>query len=151
MSSFGFTIHRDGQTLMNRSSSMPSKAGSIGTTDRSNPNMSDGDSIRETPEPKLKSSRVTIQTTDELPEEAALWRAVIAQAIRDMYDCTKDAARLRRDVLLWITSRDFEVVCLNAYIPAYDLREQIASLSALPPSLAKKYGQLLRRKISEID
>jgi hypothetical protein len=66
----------------------------------------------------LKSSRVTIPATDELPEEAALWRAVIAQAIRDLYDCTVSAPRLRREVLLWIASDDFEVVCLNASVPS---------------------------------
>jgi hypothetical protein len=101
--------------------------------------------------PRLKSSRVTIQPTDELPEEAALWRAVIAQAIRDLYDCSIIAPRLRREVLLWISSPDFEVVCLNASVPAFDVREQSISLASLPPSLAKKYGQMLRRKISEID
>jgi hypothetical protein len=151
MSIFEYTILRDGQTSMSRSSSMRCKDVSTKTTGKSAANTSDGASTPKIQEQKLKSSRVTIQTTDELPEEAALWRAVIAQAIRDLYDCTVSAPRLRREVLTWITTPDFEVVCLNASVPAYDLREQIASLSTLPPSLAKKYGQLLRRKISEID
>jgi hypothetical protein len=148
---------RADQTSMNRSSLIASKGKSTGTTGKSEANMSGGVSTKKTQGrkstsvPSLKASRVTIQATDELPEEAALWRAVIAQAIRDMYDCTVAAPRLRREVLLWISSDDFEVVCLNASVPAFDVREQIASLSTLPPSLAKKYGQLLRRKISEID
>lgn len=152
MSIYAYTTHRAAQTSMNRSSSTPCKDASTPTTDRSSARPSNGASIPVIPEPKspsLPCSRVTIQRTDELPEEAALWRAVIAQAIRDIYDSTKHGPRYRREVMAWIASRDFDVVCDNAWVPAYDLREQIAALISLPASLARKYGQLLQRKIAE--
>jgi hypothetical protein len=68
-----------------------------------------------------------------------------------MYDSTPSGPRLRREVLVWIHTKDFGVVCDNASVPAFDLKEQFIALSGMPLSLARKYGTILREKLNEDD
>lgn len=79
-----------------------------------------------------------------MPEESLLWRAVLAQAIRDIYDLNEN---VRKEALRWIMSPDFQIVCDYAFVDPEDMKEQMANLSTLSRSLAKKYGSLLRSEV----
>lgn len=76
----------------------------------------------------------------ELTSASILWRAVIAQAIVDIYGTEYH----RNQVIRWLASKDFDEVCEYANIDTEQMREQIASLCRLPLPLAKKYGKMLR-------
>jgi hypothetical protein len=77
---------------------------------------------------------------EELSNAAKLWRSVLGQAIRDVYH--EDNAR--KEVIRWLDTDDFEVVCDYAEVDPVQMREQIASLCRLPLPLARKYGKMLR-------
>lgn len=73
--------------------------------------------------------------------EAGLWRAVLSQAIRDIYSgCEKE----RQEVLIWIGSNDFADVCYMADADPDNMREQLLALSSISKNLAMKYGKRLR-------
>ena len=55
----------------------------------------------------------------------------------------------RQEVFFWMASRDFETVCDYAEVHAQDIRNELMALSALPNTLAKKFGRMLREKIIE--
>lgn len=81
---------------------------------------------------------------DELPSISLMWRAVLAQAIRDIYSGSESE---RRDVLLWMKTKDFEIVCDYACVEPEQMMEQIASLAVMPAILARKYGKALRNHV----
>lgn len=83
---------------------------------------------------------------DEIDNEALLWRAVLGQAVRDI--CDKNE-RVKREVLMWMKTTDFDTICDLANVHADSMSEQLYALADLAPSLAKKYGQILRSKIVE--
>lgn len=92
-----------------------------------------------------KSDRRTLSagltgTTRELSSMSLLFRAVIAQAIVDVYGSDFH----RNQVIRWLASPDFDEVCDHANVDTAQMREQIASLCRLPLPLAKKYGKMLR-------
>lgn len=70
-----------------------------------------------------------------------LWRGVIGQSIRDIYEGDPKA---RAEVFVWLVSSDFVTVCDLANVHAEDMREQMVTLSDMPLGLARKYGRLLR-------
>ena len=70
----------------------------------------------------------------------------MGQAIRDVYQ--GDIAE-RAEVIRWLRSNDFVVVCEYAHAEPEQMRQQIAALCELPISLAKKYGKMLRDKVVE--
>ena len=70
----------------------------------------------------------------------------MGQAIRDVYEGNPNA---RLEVMHWLKSKDFEIVCDFAYVDADQMMEQIATLLTLPLPLAKKYGRILRLKVME--
>lgn len=76
--------------------------------------------------------------------EEILWRAVLGQAVRDIYDVS---ARVREETLAWLQSTDFETVCDYACVDAENMRDQLISLASLPPAMARKYGSQLRIEI----
>jgi hypothetical protein len=80
-----------------------------------------------------------------LSSVSRLWRGVIGQGVRDIYEGNLKA---RSEVFVWLVSDDFDTVCDLADIHPHDMREQIMALSDLPISLAKKYGRLLRDRIN---
>lgn len=70
-----------------------------------------------------------------------LWRATLAQAVRDIYSSNpKD----REGVVEWMKSEDFLTVCEYACVEPDNMLEQMGKLLALPIPLAKKYGITLR-------
>lgn len=82
---------------------------------------------------------------NELPPASLLWRAVLGQAIRDVY--RNDNAR--REVIIWLKSKDFDEVCDYAEVEPMQMKEQIAALCRLPLPLAKKYGKKLRDHVMQ--
>jgi hypothetical protein len=110
---------------------MLSKEGSIETIDRSG----------------RKRSQVGLISSDREQSSAyRLWRGVIGQSVRDIYEGDNKA---RNEVFVWLVSPDFDTVCSLANVHAPDMREQMVALSDLPLSLAKKYGRVLREKINQ--
>lgn len=94
-----------------------------------------------------RSSRnLSIPKIPELPSESRLWRNVLGQCVRDIYDGDQTT---RQEVFFWIASKDFETVCDYAEVHSDDIREELMALSALPNALAKKFGRMLREKIIE--
>lgn len=97
-----------------------------------------------------KSQSFPYRTSDPLianahmPAETALWRSVLAQAVRDIYD--KDE-RVRRDALRWVLTRDFVTVCDYAFVEPDTMKTQLANLANMPLALARKYGTMLRSEI----
>lgn len=75
-----------------------------------------------------------------------LWRGVIGQSVRDIYE---GDPRARDEVFAWLASPDFDTVCYLANVHVEDMRNQMTTLAGLPISLAKKYGRLLREKINQ--
>jgi hypothetical protein len=75
-----------------------------------------------------------------------LWRSVLGQAIRDTYE---GHTGNRSEVIRWLKTNDFEIVCDFAHVDADQMREQIATLITLPIPLAKKYGRILRMRVTE--
>lgn len=86
----------------------------------------------------------SIQTAEELPSISLMWRAVLAQAIRDIYSGTPQE---RKDVLLWMRTEDFEIVCDYACVEYTQMMDQMASLAIMPAILARKYGKELRNHV----
>lgn len=82
----------------------------------------------------------------ELNASSLLWRAVLAQAVRDLY--SGDTGE-RLEALRWLKSKDFETVCDFAEVEHTSMREQLVQLASFPHQLARKYGKLLRDKIME--
>lgn len=110
-------------------SSTVSKAAHMATTDKSK---------------RRKLSGGLIGETHELSSESALWRAVIAQSIRDIYRAEKVGGEMtlpyRMEVVEWINSPDYEVVCHLAFVDPVFMKEQIENLLAMPRRLAMKYA-----------
>jgi len=57
---------------------------------------------------------------------------------------------LRADVILWLATDDFETVCALADVHVEDMRREIMNLFTLPPLLARKYGRILRTRVTGI-
>lgn len=131
MSQSKYTIKTGDPILTKASSSTPCKAASTETTVRL--------------EPK-RSPEGLIGTPQEQSSVSKLWRSVLGQSVRDLYEGNE---RCRRDVFVWMVSPDFEVVCDFANVHPRDMLEQLTALSELPAALAKKYGRQLRAKITE--
>ena len=94
-----------------------------------------------------KTSRnSSIQSAHELQSASLLFRAVLGQAIRDVYE---GQAPHRLEVMRWLKSKDFDIVCDYACVNAAQMQEQIATLMTLPIPLAKKYGRILRMRVME--
>ncbi len=89
-------------------------------------------------------SNNSIISSQIISQEALLWRAVLAQAVRDIYDTDE---RVRRDALKWILTRDFETVCDMAFVEPETMKSQLANLATLSIGLARKYGSMLRSEI----
>lgn len=81
---------------------------------------------------------------NEIPTESLLWRAVLSQAIRDIYDSNE---RIRKAALRWILTPDFQTVCDYAFVEPESLKGQLANLAMLPRELAIKFGRELRSGI----
>lgn len=105
--------------------------------------MSISASIPTNPEVQLNYSALNHR---DLSASQLLWRAVLAQAVRDIYS-TEMKERL--EALRWLKSKDFNTVCDMAEVEPGTMREQLATLATLTPALAAKYGKLLRDKIME--
>jgi hypothetical protein len=71
---------------------------------------------------------------------------VLGQSVRDLYEGDE---RRRKEVFVWMTTDDFDTVCDFANVHSEDMLQQMMALSGLPLALAKKYGRLLRAKITE--
>lgn len=112
-------------------SSTLSSNGSTGTIDRSG---------------QRRSSEGLIGSPQELASASKLWRSVLGQSVRDLYE---GDPKHRKEVFVWLASNDFVTVCDLADVHAPDMREQLAALASLPEQLSKKYGRLLRAKITE--
>lgn len=85
-----------------------------------------------------------MNSAKEMTATALLWRSVLAQAVKDVYSGDTGA---RMEVIRWLKSEDFDVVCEFAEVDIPSMREQLASLIALPLPLARKYGKPLRDQI----
>lgn len=125
------TTQADDQTSTSHSSSMLSKDGSIETIDRSG---------------RRRSREGLIKSDHEQSSAYRLWRGVIGQSVRDIYEGDEKA---RAEVFGWMVSPDFDVVCDLANVHAEDMKDQMVALSDLPIALAKKYGRILREKINQ--
>jgi len=119
------------QTLTRASSSTLSKEGFTETTGKSG---------------QRRSPEGLIGTPQEQSSASKLWRSVLGQGIRDLYEGNE---KCRRDVFLWMISTDFDVVCDFASVHPEDMKEQMVTLSELPIGLAKKFGRQLRAKVTE--
>lgn len=86
----------------------------------------------------------SILSPEELPSISLMWRAVLAQAIRDIYSGTPNE---RKDVLLWMQTDDFEIICDYACVEHTQMMDQMASLALMPCILARKYGKALRNHV----
>jgi hypothetical protein len=117
--------------LTSHSSSTPCRDASTETTDRSGRKRSTAGLIVEIQEPS---------------SEYRLWRNVLGQTIRDV--CDNDP-KVRHEVVCWMLTEDFDVVCGLAHAHAEDIREQLYNLATMAPALAKKFGRELREKIVE--
>lgn len=119
-------------------------------TDKFAGKSSNGGLTETTPEPKSQSDHFsgertpTLKSQDDLTPEELLWRAVLGQAVRDIYD---QNIGVRAETLRWMKSEDFEVVCIFANVDPYAMRRQLRNLAELPIHIAKKYGQILRSQI----
>lgn len=123
------TTHPPDRTLTKALSSMHSSCASTETTDRSEPRpLRDG----------------LIETIQEQSSECRLWRNVLGQNVRDLYDIDQG---VRSRAIVWIVSPDFEVVCDMADVHPSDMREQMYALSTLSLGLARKFGRQLRTKL----
>lgn len=78
-------------------------------------------------------------------DESRLWRAVLGQAIRDIYD---NNTRVRSRAIAWIETPDFPMVCDYADVEPDSMREQLVALANLSLGLARKYGQALRSEVT---
>lgn len=122
---------QDAPTLTNTKSSTSSKSASTETIDKF----------------EASSSRaMSIPKAQELQSASLLWRACLGQAIHDACD---EHVGNRSEVIRWLKTNDFEVVCDFAHVDADQMREQIATLLTLPIPLAKKYGRILRMRVTE--
>lgn len=85
-----------------------------------------------------------LSSSDELPSISLMWRAVLGQAIRDIYG---GSDMERAEVIRWMRTKDFETVCDYACVEHRQMMDQMASLVAMPCILARKYGKLLREHV----
>lgn len=123
---------RDDQTSMNPSSSIASKDEYTSTTVRSN---------------RRQLSGVILPNAPALTSESELWRAVICQAIRDIYRAEMQDGVLtlpyRQEVVEWMTDPDFDAVCHMSFVDPERLRSEMINLLTLPRRVAMKYAILL--------
>ena len=80
-------------------------------------------------------------TAREISNHSLLWRACIAQAIKD---CYAGSPTEKKDVVRWLRTRDFAEACDYAEVHAGTMREQMKNLLEMPRELARKYGKSLR-------
>ena len=73
--------------------------------------------------------------------ESLLWRSCLGQCIRDL---SSTNPREREDVLEWMASEDFAIVCEYAEVDPEQMKEQMSALAAMPLILARKYGHMLK-------
>jgi hypothetical protein len=76
--------------------------------------------------------------------EFRLWRAVVAQAVRDVYE---NVPANVREVIEWIDTDDYHTVLGAAEIDPILFKEELANLLVMTPRLRKKYGRKLRQRI----
>ncbi len=93
--------------------------------------------------PRLPKYRARAHNVETVPENV-LWRHVLFQGIRDIYDKND---KIRGKAIRWLASDDFATVCDLALIEAESLREQVANLATLPVGIARQYGHALHRFI----
>jgi hypothetical protein len=135
---------------MKASSLMHYKVSSIETTGKSGKSMSTGGSIlpdlvSNSMFPSGRKNRSNL-ATGTIEAESALWRAVLCQAIRDIYDRDE---RIRKEALRWVLSRDFATVCDMAFVEPECMKEQMANLATLSLALARKFGQQLQAYVAK--
>ena len=63
-----------------------------------------------------------IEATPEQLSECRLWRAVIAQSI---YDLNKPDPKKRDEVVNWMESKDFDLVCSLALVEPDNVRKKL--------------------------
>jgi hypothetical protein len=80
----------------------------------------------------------------ELSSMSFLWRSVLGQSIRDIYGGNSNQ---RGEVIRWLATPDFLIVCEYAEVEPDCMREQLASLIAMPRDLSRKYGKMLRDRV----
>lgn len=128
---------QDDLTSMKASSSTASKEESMSTTGKSK---------------RRRLSGGLIETDHALLSESYLWRAVISQAIRDIYKQEIEGGErvmpYRSDVAAWVVTKDYEAVCHMAYVDPDIMREQIVNLLAMPRRLAMKYAIPLCQRLN---
>lgn len=73
--------------------------------------------------------------------ENLLWRAILCQGIKDVYD---NNSRVRSEAIRWLVSRDFVTTCDNALVEADTIRELIANLATMPRRMAQQYSAALK-------
>ncbi len=88
------------------------------------------------------------ETHPELSSECRLWRSVLGQSIRDIYE---GKAQARNDVFTWMRSNDFVTVCDFAEVQPDNMRQEMLNLAALPVMTAKHYGRRLREQIIGVE
>jgi hypothetical protein len=135
---------------MKASSLMHYKVSYTETTGKSGRSTSTGDSIPAAPVsnsmfPSGRKNRSNL-ATGTIEAESSLWRAVLCQAIRDIYDRDE---RIRQEALRWVLSRDFATVCDMAFVEPDCMKEQIANLSTMSIGLARKFGQQLQAYVAK--
>jgi hypothetical protein len=69
-----------------------------------------------------------------------MWRAVLSQAIKDLYGTS---GRDRIETIRWLKSDDFPTVCDFANVEAESMRIQLLNIANMPFPLALKYGKQL--------
>ena len=74
-----------------------------------------------------------------------LWRAVVSQAISDAY--LDKTGTLRDEVLEWMESEDFEIVCDLAFINPDGLKKNINRIVDMNRSEAKHVGRQMKELI----
>lgn len=128
---------------------MRSKSEFTTTTGRSKSSTSTGVSTQPSPAsnslsklatPHQRRNRARI-ATGTIEAESLLWRHVLSQAVRDIYD--RDV-RIREEAMRWVLSPDFLTVCDFAFVEPDSMKEQIANLAMMPMILALKFGPQLR-------
>lgn len=92
---------------------------------------------------KSTYSGVSINSHPELSSEFRLWRAVVSQAISDVY---LDNPRHKLEVLEWLETDDFEVVCDLADLNADFVAKSIRNIAESKPAIARFYG----RKVKDV-
>ena len=94
-----------------------------------------------TPLPRTPKYRARVCNAEIMPENL-LWRAILCQGIKDVYD---NNSRVRSEAIRWLVSRDFVTTCDNALVEADHSRIDRQSGDNAPPD-----GSTVQRGTQEL-